>query len=269
MLRWERITNNFISINVGKEYDDEPYYWTTFYYYRGLLIDTGCPNTAEEATKFVEGMRLTVKAILLTHHHEDHSGGAYLFKEKFGAEVFAPQKSLEILLNPPKIPAYRQIVWGQPKPIKAHPLYEDMEFEDVKIKTIETPGHSFDHVSFLIENSVFIGDLVTNPNPIIVMREEDYVDLVNSLKNLTNYGFEVAYGGHGVWSKGDVITTLNNILKLKEKVEDFWKKGLKVDQIVEKIFPKTPSKVVLMEEMSEGEWSRRNLIESLLGMRHF
>jgi glyoxylase-like metal-dependent hydrolase (beta-lactamase superfamily II) len=269
MLQWRRIADNFISISVGKEYDDAPYYWTTFYYYRGLLIDTGCPHTVEEAARFVEDMRLNIKAILLTHYHEDHSGGAYLFKEKFGAEVFAPQKSLEKLLNPPKIPAYREIVWGQPEPVKAYPLHEDMEFEDAKIKTIETPGHSFDHVSFLIKDIAFIGDLVANPNPIIIMREEDYIDLINSLKNFTDLGFEVAYGGHGVWSKSDLINALNNILKLKEKVEDFWKKGLNVDQIVERIFPKTPSKVLLMEEMSEGEWSRRNLVESLLGMHHF
>ncbi|MDI6846730.1 MAG: MBL fold metallo-hydrolase [Candidatus Bathyarchaeia archaeon] len=125
-----------------------PYYWTTFYYYRGLIIDTGCPHTAEEAARFVEEMSLNVKAILLTHYHEDHSGGAYFLKEKFGVDVFAPQKSLEKLLNPSEIPAYRQIVWGQPKPVKINPLHEDMKFEDVKVKTIETPGHSFDHVSF-------------------------------------------------------------------------------------------------------------------------
>ena len=43
MLKWKKIGENFISVNVGKEYDGEPYYWTTFYYYKGLIIDTGCP----------------------------------------------------------------------------------------------------------------------------------------------------------------------------------------------------------------------------------
>ncbi|MDI6846729.1 MAG: hypothetical protein QMD23_01135, partial [Candidatus Bathyarchaeia archaeon] len=61
--------------------------------------------------------------------------------------------------------------------------------------------------------------------------------MINSLKNFTNLGFEVAYGGHGIWSKRDVANTLNNILKLKEKVEDLWKTGLSIDQIVgENIF---------------------------------
>lgn len=112
MLKWRKIGEDFIAIKAGKEYDEEPYYWTTFYYYKGLIIDTGCPHTANELAKFVDEMKLNVRAVLLTHYHEDHSGGAYLFKDKFNVEVFAPEKSLEILANPPEIPVYRQIVWG-------------------------------------------------------------------------------------------------------------------------------------------------------------
>jgi hypothetical protein len=39
-LKWKKIADNFISTGVGKEYDAETYYWTTFYYYRGPIIDT-------------------------------------------------------------------------------------------------------------------------------------------------------------------------------------------------------------------------------------
>jgi len=53
---------------------------------------------------------------------EDHCGGAHVFKQP----VFTPRQSLEILRNPPKIPKYRQIVWGQPKPVHAKPLKNRM-----------------------------------------------------------------------------------------------------------------------------------------------
>jgi glyoxylase-like metal-dependent hydrolase (beta-lactamase superfamily II) len=268
MLKWKRIADNFISISVGKEYDAEPYYWTTLYYYKGLVIDTGCPLTAEESADFIEKSKLDVKAILLTHYHEDHSGGAYLLKERLDVDILAPKKSLEILGNPPEIPEYRQIVWGQPKPIKATPLQRKIEFNKVTVTTVETPGHSFDHVSFLIENIMFTGDLVTNPTPVIIMKEEDSIDAMDSLRVIVDLDFEKSYGGHGVWDKNGIKETLTNMLKIKERVDVLWSMGLDVEQIVEEIFPNVPKKVLLMEEMSGGEWSRKNLVESILGMRH-
>ncbi|MGQ9624178.1 MAG: MBL fold metallo-hydrolase [Candidatus Bathycorpusculaceae bacterium] len=268
MLKWRQISDDFIAVDVGKEYNGKPFYWTTFYYHKGLIVDTGCPHTAEEVVKFIGDMKLDVTAVLLTHYHEDHSGGASLFKEKFHVNVFAPEKSLEILANPPEIPAYRQVVWGQPKPVEAMPLETEMKVGDLAIKTFGTPGHSFDHVSFLIGRDLFIGDLVANPNPVIIMRDEDSIEVINSLKKIVKLDFERAYGGHGIWEKGEVKSTLNNMLKLKKNVEALWREGLNAEQIVEKIFVNAPKKVLQMEEVSECEWSRKNLVESLLGMRH-
>lgn len=268
LLKWKNIADSFISISVGKEYDNEPYYWTTFYYYKGLLIDTGCLLAAEEAVKFMEEMKLNVKAILLTHYHEDHSGGAGFFKERFNVDVFAPLVSFEILANPPEIPRYRQMVWGQPDPIKATPLQKEMEFDEIEVRVVETPGHSFDHVSFLIENVLFIGDLITNPTPIIMMKEEDAIDVISSLKMVLDLDFEISYGGHGIWDKSGVRETLGSMLKLKERIGMLWDMGLDAEQIVGKVFAEVPKKVLLMEETSEGEWSRRNLVESILGMSH-
>lgn len=266
MLKWEWITKDFMAISVGKEYNGEPYYWTTFYYYKGLVIDAGCPHTAEESAKFMEDMKLNIKAVLLTHHHEDHCGGAPIFKERFGVEVFAPQKSLEILAKPPEIPAYRQVVWGQPKPVKANPLKEVVKVGDLTVKTFETPGHSFDSVSFLVEEYLFIGDLVTNPSPIIIMRDESLAETVKSLKMVMNLSFEKAYGGHGVWDKNALAKVLENILFLKSNVEALQRMGLGIEQIVERLFSKVPKKVLQMEVMSQGEWSRKNLVKALLEM---
>jgi glyoxylase-like metal-dependent hydrolase (beta-lactamase superfamily II) len=268
MLRWKQIDKDFISVDVGKVYNEKPFYWTTFYYYKGLIIDTGCPHCAEETTRFLKTLGFDIKAILLTHFHEDHSGAAYLIQERLDTDVFAPRKSIEILANPLIIPMYRQKVWGQPKPVRAKPLRKKMQFGKNKILTLDTPGHSFDHVSFLIDDKFFIGDLVTNLSPIIIMKQEDYIDLINSLRTILKLDFETAYGGHGVWGKESIREALNNILKLKKKIEVLHSKGLGASQIVEELFPDVPEKVLMMEELSEFEWSRKNLIESLLDRMH-
>ncbi len=253
-------------ISVGKEYDAEPYYWTNFYYYKGLIIDTGCPLTAEETAKFVEEMKLQVKAILLTHYHEDHSGAAQLLRTKFNVDVFAPSASIEILSNPPEIPQYREIVWGKPNPVKAAPLQKEMEFDKTTVEVFETPAHSFDHVSFLIENALFIGDVITNPTPFAMMRGEDARHMFGSLELLLGLDFETAYAGHGVWNKSQMRETYSYMLKLKERINMLWEKGLDANQIAGKIFAEVPKKLLFIEEVSEGEWSRKNLVESILGM---
>jgi ribonuclease/clavin/mitogillin len=268
MLKWKQIADDFFSVSVGKEYNGEPYYWTTFYYYKGLLLDTGCPHAAEESVNFIKELSLDVKAVLITHYHEDHCGGARLFKKRFNVDVFAPRASLQILADPPKIPAYRQTVWGQPRQVDANPIERKMRFNHVTVTTFETPGHSFDHVSFLIENMLFIGDLITNPTPVIVKNEEDYTDLIESLKMVTNLHYKIAYGGHGFWDSNAVKLVLITVLKLKETVCRLCSEGLSVEQIVERLFSDVPQKVLMMEEMSEYEWSRKNLVQSLLGMMH-
>lgn len=248
------------------KYDVEPYYWANFYYYKGLIIDTGCPHTAEETAKFIEEMKLHVKAILLTHCHEDHSGAAELLRKKFNVDVFAPSASIEILANPPEIPQYRQIVWGKPDPVKATPLQKEMEFDKTTVKAFETPTHSFDHMSFLIENALFIGDVITNPTPFAMMRGEEARHMFGSLEMLLDLDFENSYAGHGVWDKSQMRETYSYMLKLKERINMLWDKGLDAKQIVRKIFAEVPKKLLLIEEVSEGEWSRRNLVESILGM---
>ncbi len=268
MLRWRQIRNGIVSVDVGKAHNSEPFYWTTFYYYKGVIIDTGCPHTAEESVTFLSKKGFDIQVVLLTHSHEDHSGGAHLIQERFGVDVYAPPKSAEILLDPPEIPLYRQKVWGQPEPVKVRPLEETMRFGELEFSTLNTPGHSSDHVSFLTGRTLFVGDLIANLTPVIIMKHEDYIDLIDSLRVVLKQDFETAYGGHGSWKRDSVSRNLDNILRMKRDVEALHNKGLTAAQIVEELLSSVSDKVLMMEELSEFEWSRKNLIESLLGHMH-
>jgi glyoxylase-like metal-dependent hydrolase (beta-lactamase superfamily II) len=258
MLKTQQL-GDVLSLSSGKEVGGQVLYWVNFYFYRGIVIDTGCPHTENEVRSFFE--KREVKAVLLTHYHEDHIGGA----NAFDTSVFAPEKSLYILKNPPVIPKYRQIVWGQPEPVLAEPLKETMNFDDVEIRVIETPGHSFDHVCFLIDDKLFSGDLIVSTKQIVSMKEEDYVTTIESLKRVLKLNFERAYGGPGSVTKEEAKEYLDYLVELKKRVEELHSEGKSIKEIVDTVFPNPPAKAILMEQWSEMEWARENLVRSLLG----
>ncbi|MCS7121983.1 MAG: MBL fold metallo-hydrolase [Archaeoglobaceae archaeon] len=228
-------------------------YWVYFYKYEDFLFDCGCPNVAFE----IENAVGDVSAVYVTHYHEDHVGAAHLFRK-----VYAPEKSLKILRNPLEIPGYRKIVWGQPKALDPIPVKEKDVVNGVKV--VETPGHSFDHVCYLVDDLVFSGDLVINTRQMVVMREENCLQIIESLKKVLKFDFSYAFGGIGPCSREDVEKYLEYLENLRDKVNELHSAGKSLEEIVEIVFPNPPQKVVLMELISEREWSRENMVKSLI-----
>jgi len=231
-------------------------YWTYFYKFGDVLFDCGYPKAAD---KIVEAVG-KVRKVLITHYHEDHVGAAPLLN----AEKYAPEKSISILKRPPDIPAYRKVVWGQPLPFDAIPA---SEVRDGDIEVIETPGHSFDHVSYLVGDKLFCSDLVVNTRQMVTMREENCLQTIESLKRVLKYDFKYAFTGTGVSSRGDVEAYLDYLLGLKKRAEELYEEGKNVEEIVSALFPNPPWIVFLIEQVSGKELARENMVKSLLGLR--
>lgn len=249
--------DNVLMLKCGTEVSGQILYTTRLYYYRNLLIDTGCPHTAQEVKNFISDRE--VKAVLLTHYHEDHSGGAFLFEN-----VHAPEKSLKMLKQPPDLPEYRKVIWGQPQPADASPLDSQMEFGGVEVEVVDTPGHSFDHVSFLIDGKLFMGDVIGSKKVLVAMKGEDYREIISSVKKILSLDFEKAYGGHVILTKEEVEEFLDYLMNLKSRVEELSSQGRSVEEIADLLLPNVPEKVLLMERVSSMEWSRVNLVRSLI-----
>jgi len=100
------------------------------------------PSEAEPVLRRVEQEKVTLKAILNTHHHRDHTGGNEGLLRAFSLEVYGHESDKS------RIPGL------------THSLKDG---DQVKIgsltgKIFFIPGHTTGHVAYLFENSLFCGD---------------------------------------------------------------------------------------------------------------
>ena len=65
-----------------------PGYEVSAWAYGGLLIDSGPPTSAGQLVEWCRA-HPAVRKVVLTHHHEDHVGGAAALQEELGLPVHA------------------------------------------------------------------------------------------------------------------------------------------------------------------------------------
>jgi glyoxylase-like metal-dependent hydrolase (beta-lactamase superfamily II) len=139
-----------------------------------VAIDSGI--SPDHAKKIVNAAAKPIKAVLLTHMHADHAGGAS-YLAAHGAEVYISKYEISFLFKhelntallyggvPNKM--YRRPFFRS-ESIAALPLEPDTAFSigGKEFLPITTDGHSIGHTAFLIGKTLFIGDALTSPKVI-------------------------------------------------------------------------------------------------------
>ena len=100
------------------------------------------PSESGPVIRQVEKEKVTLKAILNTHHHRDHTGGNTGLLEHWALEVYGHTVDKE------RIPGL------------THPLDEGDEIVigELKAKVLFIPGHTKGHIAYLFEYRLFCGD---------------------------------------------------------------------------------------------------------------
>jgi hydroxyacylglutathione hydrolase len=105
-----------------------------------VLIDPGVFDAP--LLQAVEGNKLSIRYILVTHAHNAHINGIRSLLKVYDGLIYANQPS--ILDFPAR-----------------HIQGEDvLTLGELSVRVIETPGHSIDSVSFLVDHLLFTGDLL-------------------------------------------------------------------------------------------------------------
>lgn len=228
------------------------------------LIDTGPANCWNSVRTWAR--ERSIDRILLTHHHEDHSGNAARLHRLAEAPVLAPDGARGRLRNGFPIPWYRQLVWGKPLPVVTRPLPEAFQIEGgTLVRAIPAPGHSDDlHVLLLPERGwLFSGDLYLTHQPTFAHEEENVSRLISSLRLVLQYDFDTLFCAHrGRVSGGDRLLKmkLDHLLDLRERAREEIRKGRTIRAATYQLLGFEPP----LAYLSGFAFSKRRLVEGLL-----
>ncbi|HOU84696.1 MAG TPA: MBL fold metallo-hydrolase [Spirochaetota bacterium] len=125
-----------------------------------IIIDPG--HDCTEVKNYINTNKLSVEAILLTHAHVDHVAGVNDIRDAYGnPDVYMGKDDTDLLAN--LTFQARMFALPAPKPVEINKVIrhkEEIEVAGLKIEPLHTPGHSQGSFSFVIESSIFSGDVL-------------------------------------------------------------------------------------------------------------
>ncbi len=238
---------------------------TTCVVYRlgDTIIDTGPPNQCRFIRSYLRERE--IHRVLLTHHHEDHSGNGHAIQAELGIPVFAPAGSLGYLSKGYRVEPYRRIVWGKPPLFDAAPVPDQLINGDgQRIVTVRAPGHSDDLVCYLVpqKGALFTGDLFVASRPQYLRVDENPLLEMESLRQILQHDFLVIFCAHrGVVRDGRkaLQEKLDYLESLRSQVRDLLRQGRSVPEIARRLLGKDG----FLRWLSGGHFSKANMIAAL------
>jgi ribonuclease/clavin/mitogillin len=230
----------------------------------GMLLDTGPSRMGKKLIPFFD--QIKPKQVVLTHHHEDHTGLAAWLQKNRGLPVFIHETGIPVCQQAAKLPLYRTLFWGKRDAFQPQPLESVVQTEKYSFQVIHTPGHAFDHIALFNEEKgwLFSGDAYITSRPKTIMRSESVAQMMDSLRNLLSFEFSTMFCAHaGVVENGKakLAAKLAFLEEIKGEVLALHAKGYTPDAICKKLYPqKYP-----ITYLSGFEMSPKHIVTSIIG----
>ncbi len=230
--------NGIKGFKLGWSLFGPPLMTTYCYIINDLMIDTGQSHMQKEVLKIVKDYG--IKKVVLTHHHEDHSGNAAAVKSNSGAKVYGNELTKEKMKTSFKILPYQKYVWGKSTPLTIDLLPEKIETGMGEIIPVHTPGHAKDHTSFFLKNAgvLFSGDLYLADKIKFFRSDEDVNAQILSLKKVLKLDFDILLCSHYPKlrnGKTRIKCKLDFLEELEGNIIRYCEKGYSAKQIFKKL----------------------------------
>lgn len=110
---------------------NDNYIWVLHDGRRALVVD---PGESDGVLKWLGSEGIALDAILVTHHHGDHTGGVDALRQATGARVIGPS---------------REIV---PEPLDRVSDGDTIELLGLRFEVLDVPGHTAGHIAYHCAN---------------------------------------------------------------------------------------------------------------------
>lgn len=149
-----------------------------------LLVEPATPYPDEQAAflTWARGLGQPIEAMVCTHHHPDHVGGAAEFSRQLGAPLWAHARTAQLL---PELHFARHLADGD---------------ELGAWRVLFTPGHASGHVCLYDagNGTLVVGDMVASLGTILIPPDDgDMGEYLRQLERLAALDARVALPAHG------------------------------------------------------------------------
>ncbi|MHA1211816.1 MAG: MBL fold metallo-hydrolase [Candidatus Heimdallarchaeota archaeon] len=171
------------------------------------MVDTGLEKDAKVIINKIKakwGSLENIEQIIFTHRHYDHTGGLATFLDEL-ATISAsepPEDRIKLVTHEAEAPLFNEAIKNlniEPNKLVKH---DELIDEELALKAINNPGHTFGHLCLLLENEklLLIGDTIMfmfgTLRPVFKKFHDDYNQYLDSLKILLEYDWDYAIPSH-------------------------------------------------------------------------